>query len=94
MTYSHEQNTLVVIPHGSQNAADWGTNYDAHLQDFAAFGFKSRGRVHAGFAKKFQSFRGPLLEKVDQFVGALSAAERSDLKILVSGHSQGPRWGY
>ncbi len=87
LVYSKQENTLLVISHGSQNAADWGTNYDSLPRSLQEFGFQSSGKVHEGFAKKFSSYQSDLVQKINNFV--LTLENQAACKILFTGHSQG-----
>jgi len=47
------------------------------------------GFAHKGFLDKYVSLQGEALAAVDAFMAAMTPEERDDLKLYVSGHSQG-----
>jgi hypothetical protein len=89
LAYNKEDNRLAVVYHGSQNLADWVTNFMVYATDLLKYGLKSKGGVHTGFAEKFYSGSKQLEEILTKFLDSLTDEQRSNVIIDVAGHSQG-----
>lgn len=95
VSYNPKNKTIAVLWHGSINGADWLTNANATKSDNEQYALPVKGMVHSGFAQKYTyadkgiSAREGMLSAVRSVLGDLSADEKKDLQIFVSGHSQG-----
>ncbi|BDU75154.1 lipase family protein [Mesoterricola sediminis] len=95
VAYHRGRNTLAVVMHGSINQADWLTNFTPVPADIREHRTPEGdllplpGRAHLGFLRKFLSCRAGIRQAVDRVLATLDPAQRDQLKIYVSGHSQG-----
>ncbi len=83
---------MVVVFHGSISKADWVTNLEAlpiDSDDSDPSGFQFQGKVHRGFLRKYRSASQELMNLIDDQLKVLSEEQRRQLKIYVTGHSQG-----
>ncbi len=83
---------MVVVFHGSINNADWFTNYEAlpaDLSDAQYTDFNLEGKVHRGFLRKYSTASQELMNLIDNRLETLSTEQRKQIKIYVTGHSQG-----
>lgn len=83
---------MVIVFHGSINNADWFTNYQVNKTNLVEPEYKSLntiGYAHSGFVRKYMSASDQVMSLVDERLKLMSPEERRQLKIYVTGHSQG-----
>lgn len=89
IAYNAKLNMITVVYHGSSNSEDWENNLDAKKTLAKDLGLMMPGKVHRGIALKYQSSREDMENTLDFFINSLSPEKKSDVKIVVTGHSQG-----
>ena len=89
VAYNKEQNVMTVIIRGSHTredadgSPDWEVNFDAKLIDFPF------GKVHGGFYNRTTAMLPNIQKAMNRFIDPMDNKARSEVKIVVSGHSQG-----
>ena len=80
LAYNEDKDILVVVLRGSQNSADWVTNFASRASDAS---------IHAGFEHKLASGWPAMSKAIVAFYNSLSPEKKGKLKIICMGHSQG-----
>ncbi len=84
---NQKQRVLVVVFRGSISGGDFRTDFDDRLGFYPELGIS--GNVHRGFAIKYKQLMVDMYRLIDYYLAKLSAEEKKDLRIYVTGHSLG-----
>ena len=80
LAYNKDKDILAVVLRGSQNSADWVTNFAS---------IANNDGIHAGFEHKLASGWPAMSKAIVAFYNSLSPEKKGNLKIICMGHSQG-----
>ena len=94
ISFDSENSVITVTIRGSIGtlacAPDWITNaYSNPIDGSSVIHASFKGKVHGGFGIKLSLFKRSLSKALQKIIGGLNADQKENLRIVVTGHSQG-----